>query len=354
MRMRPGLAVATLAGLALLAPLRGAGQRPAGEWQAIPRQASGLPHVLPDVTAEVGKDHIDFRAGKALVGRYVFGPAVAKPYFWPLNVPGGVAITRGWPMTPAEPGEQTDHPHQKSAWFCHGDVIPEGVVLKAKIRGVEGVDFWSEAKGHGNIVCVDVGKPSRQKGHVSVPTRNEWRTADGMKILDEARTLGVYDLGGAYLVVLDIDLHASVCPITFGDTKEGAMGVRVRDGLTEKKGKGRLTNAEGKTGEAQVWGRRSAWCDYSGPVPGGKTAGITIFDDPSNVPACWHSRGYGLMAANPFGRRRSGFPGARDRKELVKLGKGEHLKLRHGILLHTGDVKEGKVAERYERFVKLK
>ena len=305
------------------------------------------------VTAEVGKGHIDFRAGKALVGRYVIGADVAKPYFWPLNVPGGEAITRGWPMTPPEPGEQTDHPHQKSAWFCHGDVIPEGIVLVDKIRGVTGVDFWSEAKGHGKIVCVEVGKATRQKGGVSVPTRNEWRTARGMKILDEARTITVHDLGGAWLVVLDIDLHASVCPITFGDTKEGSMGVRVRDSITEKKGKGRLTNAEGKTSERKVWGQRSAWCDYSGPLPGGKVAGIAIFDDPSNKPACWHSRSYGLMAANPFGRRRSGFPAARQ-GELVKLAKGEHLKLRYGVLLHTGDVKEGKVAEGYERFLKLR
>ena len=40
--------------------------------------------------------------------------------------------------------------------------------------------------------------------------------------------------------------------------------------------------------------------------------------------------------------------------DLVKLAKGDHLKLRYGILLHDGDVKDGKVAECYERFVRLK
>jgi hypothetical protein len=88
---------------------------------------------------------------------------------------------------------------------------------------------------------------------------------------------------------------------------------------------------------------------------GGKvaTAGITIFDHPSNAsPACWHSRGYGLMAANPFGR--ASFPGTKDIKELVHLAKGEHLKLRYGLYVHTGDVKEGKVAEEYEAFTKAK
>ena len=71
-----------------------------------------------------------------------------------------------------------------------------------------------------------------------VPTDNEWRTADGTKILDEHRTITVRDLGDARLIVLDIDLHASVCPITFGDTKEGSMGVRVND---EIKVEGRAT-----------------------------------------------------------------------------------------------------------------
>ena len=64
-------------------------------------------------------------------------------------------------------------------------------------------------------------------------------------------------------------------------------------------------------------------------------------------------RAYGLLAANPFGRAKSGFPGARGRTDLVKLDRGEHLKLRYGILLHTGDVKTGKVAEAYEQFMKL-
>ena len=87
----------------------------------------------------------------------------------------------------------------------------------------------------------------------------------------------------------------------------------------------------------------------------GKEVGIAVFADPGNpIPTCWHSRGYGLMAANPFGRARSGFPAMKGKTELVKLAKGEHLKLRYGVLLHQGDVKEGKVADYYKEFVKLK
>ena len=38
------------------------------------------------------------------------------------------------------PGGSKDHPHQQSVWFCHGDVIPKGIELKQKIKGVEGVN----------------------------------------------------------------------------------------------------------------------------------------------------------------------------------------------------------------------
>jgi hypothetical protein len=327
---------------------------------ALPVAAQPAPGPA-SVYIEVARNQIDFKIGKATAASYVIDPREAKPYFWPLNAPNGEPITRAWPMV-REGATQTDHVHQKSAWFCHGDVIPKGVELKHKIRGVEGVDFWSEAKGHGKIVCVETGGVLQDKNHGRVVTLNEWRTADDVKIMDEKRIIHLYNFGEAQLFVLDIDLYAGVVPITFGDTKEGAMGVRVRTSLTEDRGKGKLTNAEGKTGEGKAsnrdrtgcWGLVSKWCDYSGPV-GRTTAGITVFADPTNPYAtAWHARGYGLLAANPFGRARSGFPAMKGNTQLVKLPKGEHLKLRYGLFLHLGDVKEGKVAEFYDRFAALK
>lgn len=311
--------------------------------------------ALPAASSiEVHKDRLEFRCGKELAGGYSIDPARAKPFFWPLNAPGGVTVTRGWPMEKAEDGELTDHVHQKSAWFCHGDIIPEGLELKQKIKGVEGVDFWSETPGHGVIVCTKVDAPEQNGAKASVATFNEWRTANGDKVLDETRTLTVVNYGEARLFIVESDLHASVCGLTFGDTKEGAFGIRVRHGITELKGKGTLTNAEGKTREKAVWGQLSDWCDYSGPV-GDTVAGIALFADPSNPsPTCWHSRGYGLMAANPFGREKAGFPAMKGKKDLVKLAKGEHLKLRFGLLLHRGDVEAGKVAEYFAKFTKLK
>jgi hypothetical protein len=305
----------------------------------------------------ISKDNsTEFLIGKELIARYHTGKDVAKPYLWPLNAPGDVPVTRAWPMVRGTAGESNDHFHQKSMWFCHGDIIPEGISVKHKIKGIEGVDFWSEADGHGRIVCLGLmgAMDAKDRRHGFMLTTNEWRTADDVKILNEMRTIHLYALGEARLFVFDIDLHASACALRFADTKEGAFGVRVNDAIREEKGKGTITNADGKTGEKNCWGRISSWCDYSGAIDGNK-AGIAIFADPKNpYPSCWHVRGYGLMAANPFGREKSGFPDMKGKNELVKLAKDEHLHLRYGLLLHRGDVKEGKVAEYYDQFVKLK
>src|SRR5690349_14915973 len=110
------------------------------------------------VGVEVAKNHFDFLIGKEIVARY-HTAGFTKPIFWPINAPGGAPLTRAWPMEKGQPGQSADHIHQKSAWFCHGDVIPEGLELTKKIKNVDGVDFWSEAIGHGNIVCTHVGQP---------------------------------------------------------------------------------------------------------------------------------------------------------------------------------------------------
>lgn len=309
------------------------------------------------VTATKTADTVAFQIGDTVFTKYHVGKAVAKPYFYPILAPNGAGVTRGWPMVKGLPDETADHVHQKSAWFCHGDIIPEGLMLKTKSsdRHVQGVDFWSETPGHGTIVCVEVGEPKQVSAHhVLVPTRNEWKAPDGTKILDETRTVHVISLPTGRLIVLEIDLHASVCPLTFGDTKEGAMGVRVNDSIRtmqgKKPGNGTMVNAAGQKGEKEAWGQEAAWVDYFGPIDG-KTAGIAVFDSPKNpYKSAWHARGYGLLAANPFGRSKSGFPSRKGREDRVRVAKGEHLKLRYGLYAHDGDTTAGHVADVFAKF----
>ena len=64
---------------------------------------------------------------------------------------------------------------------------------------------------------------------------------------------------------------------------------------------GQAVNSEGVSGKA-VFGKRADWIDYWGKIDD-KTVGIAIFDHPTNPqhPTWWMARGYGYVAADPFG-----------------------------------------------------
>jgi hypothetical protein len=115
----------------------------------------------------------------------------------------------------------------------------------------------------------------------------------------------------------------------FGDQEEMGLGVRMATDLTVTKG-GVITDGDGRRDEPQVWGQQADWCDYSG-----KGGGIILIPDPANFRRSWfHVRDYGLMVANPFGRRAF----TRVDPSRVVVPKGETLTLGFGVLVHDGDV----------------
>ena len=149
--------------------------------------------------------------------------------------------------------------------------------------------------------------------------RNKWVAADGTVVCTDERTLRFYNPGRANerLMDFEITLIASNGELTFGDTKEGTMAVRLAETmrLKGKVGKGHIVNSAGVR-DGQTWGKRAEWCDYYGPVEG-KTVGIAIFDHPQNPrhPTWWHVRDYGLFAANPFGQHDFEKPPGQDRRQ---------------------------------------
>ena len=301
-----------------------------------------------DLSIVETKGVLEIRDGDKLITKFDYGH-YTRPIFYPLLSPSGRPLTRNWPMVKDVKGEAVDHPHQKSAWFTHGDIVAEGIEVKHPGKGIKGFDFWSDTPIAGKIVCTKVEVKSRSKDHLEVVTHNDWVDPDGNKILEETRIIHVYAVQGAWLIVVDSDLFASVASLVFEDTKDGAFGVRVNESIKGKAGT--IANADGKVGEKECWGQPSAWCDYSGVIDG-KTAGIAVLCDPKNpVPSCMHVREYGLMAANPFGRGKSGFPAMKGRDDLVRVAKDGHLHLRYGLLLHDGDAAAGHVAEAYRDFV---
>jgi hypothetical protein len=89
--------------------------------------------------------------------------------------------------------------------------------------------------------------------------------------------------------------------------------------------------------------------DYDGTV-GGEQLGVAAFDSPRSFrhPTWWHARGYGLLAANPFGWREFYNDPAKDGSWTVQQGK--ELKFRYRVFIHHGDYQQAKVAEAYQEY----
>lgn len=281
---------------------------------------------------------------------YNFGDGVVRPYLYPVIAHGGMSVTRNWPMVEDVPGETTDHPHHKGIYTAHGDV--------------DGVNNWGEGAGHGWIVHRDFTHLFSGRVMGGFTEELEWTDSDKEANATETRRV-VFYLTPARARVFDyeVTLHASKGEVTLGDTKEGGiLSLRVapsmnvigpqEGGLGETGGPegGRMENAYGAVNEAEVWGNRAPWCDYSGPRAG-EWRGVALMDHPDNprYPTYWHARNYGLMTANPIGLH--DFSGDPSQRWDLVIPAGESVGWRYRIVVHDGDATAAKVGERWHDFV---
>src|SRR5690606_3150074 len=118
---------------------------------------------------------------------------------------------------------------------------------------------------------------------------------------------------------------------TFGDQEEMGVGSRMATAITEKSG-GEIRNSHGVRSARAVWGQPADWCDGSGKIDG-RNCGVTLMAAPSNLrTSWWHTRDYGLMVANPFGRKAM----KQGRASQVTVHRGEALHLCFAVVVHGG------------------
>jgi Methane oxygenase PmoA len=308
---------------------------------------SCLVPVFAQVSIVREGDHISVDVDhKPFTALYITGPETTKPYLHPLRSASGVIVTRQYPMETIV-GERQNEKHQRGVWFSHGDV--------------NGFDFWdNEASYHrprlGHIVLDRVVglKGGKRSGTIDAAFR--WLDTSGKPLLGETRTMTFYSEPDLRIIDFDITLQA-IENVTFNDTKEGTFGIRVAAWLEEPmpdspetpKRAGRIVNSDGLEREKNCWGKRANWVDYFGDV-NGETLGIALFDHPGNPrhPTYWHVRGYGLLAANIFGKR--AFERDPALNGAMTLAPGEKMRFRYRVIVHLGDSKSAKIGDLYHKY----
>lgn len=259
------------------------------------------------------------------------------PYLYPLTAPSGTNIARDWPMVKDQESEDKDHPHHRSLWLSHGDV--------------NGYDFWAgQDKKNASIVLKSFTEQKAEDDSATFTANLTW-IAEGMELLQEKR---IHTFSHPDEKTLRIDITSTMTALAeeviFGDTEEGTFAIRTDRTLRVygKVAKATLINSNGATND-NAWGKRANWAAYSGPDDKGEAAVVAIIDNPRSFrhPTHWHARGYGLLAANPFGIH--DFEATKDKTVGDhSLAKGETLVLDYTVIIHNGLLGSAKLDEVYK------
>lgn len=237
-----------------------------------------------------------------------------RPYFAHAHAPDGRQLTRHHP--PREGIDATDHATMHPGiWLAFGDL--------------GGGDFW---RNKGRVELSEfINKPAATDDAVTWKVNNRYVRGD-RTVCNETAEHAVRLVDGGYLLTFDSSFTGDEV-FAFGDQEEMGLGVRMATGLQVKDGSGAITNSEGGSNEAGVWGRQAKWCDYSAVLDGRRT-GMLLMPHPENFRASWfHARDYGFVAANPFGRK--AFTGGEPSR--IEVRPGESLRLRYAVWLYALD-----------------
>ena len=253
-------------------------------------------------------DKVTVTVDGKLFTEFIQGPN--KPCLYPVNGINQENLTRHFPFKKGIKNESSDHPWQTGIYFTYGKV--------------NGVDFWNTKDGKTKYIKnVDL----QTKGN-KIIAHNHWLYKDKKMLSDVTEITFTADSQARY-IDYKVTFIADVQDITFGDTKEGMMAIRMDTSFKVNDQGAKVLNSAGISGK-NVWGKEAKWMSYS------NTQGsvISIMDHPTNLrhPSRWHARDYGLCGANPFGQH------SYTKKKLAKdpftLKKGQQITFQYRFALH--------------------
>lgn len=292
------------------------------------------------VTMEKGDGRAEIYVDGHRIASYVWeDAAVPRPYFGNVVLPDGTPITRRYPPDPVADANNDDHAtFHPGIWLAFGDII--------------GTDYWRNRARVRQISLQE--QASDESKRLTFDVHNVYEREDHGKppICEERCRYTIQLVEHRVLITATSVFSSAHGDFYFGDQEEMGFGARLATPLTVRHGQGTLRNADGGVDEAGTWGRAADWCaGYA--RQGDRLVGLSVLSGPDNLrPAWFHSRDYGLIVANPFGRK--AMTGPKDdavmpEKTVVK--QGESLELRFGIYLFASPEEALNLPEIYDVFI---
>lgn len=282
---------------------------------------SFLPVVLSQskLTAEKVGDKIEIRINGNLFTSYILSEFEKYPFFYPVNGPSNASVTSF---------RNANYPHHSSLFFgCDK---------------VNGGNYWQEGLEDGQIISLRADIVETGTNRVVIENECIWRRPGADSPIKDKRIITVSSPSkDKFQIDFDVTMEM-LMDVVIDKTNHSLFSGRMDPDLAVING-GVMINAEGDTGEKGTFGKSSPWIDCYGKRLG-KIEGMAIMQHPSNdwYPAPWFTRDYGFFSPTPM------YWPQNDKNTTLK--KGQLVKLRYRVLVHSGNHIEAGIAQEFEKY----
>lgn len=259
------------------------------------------------------------------------------PHIYPMFSPSGKNLLTQ---------QNQPYPHHRAFYFADTVRLKDGRDVSVYNALYSGQRIGAEAYGppfRDHIRHVEFVRLETEDSRAVIEANLKWEMDGDIPVLDEKRLMVIHPLEeGEYLIDITCALIASYGDVEFvSDNVHYAWPfLRIHPQFSGLNG-GTIVTDSGAEGEKDTNMQVALWVDYSNTVEGA-TEGVAVFQKPDGQNHRWLTREYGLL-----GPRR---PDESSGQPFI-LTKGKALVQQAGILVHRGDARTGRVAERYKNYI---
>jgi hypothetical protein len=271
------------------------------------------------IVAQKFNSKIDILINKNLFTSYILSEDEKYPFFFPVNGPSNASVTSM---------RNANYPHHSSLFFgCDR---------------VNGGNYWQEGLERGQIISIRTDIIESGNDKVIIENECIWRRPNASAPIKDIRKITITAPSNeVYQIDFDVTLEM-LMDVIIEKTNHSLFSGRMDADLAVING-GTMINSNGEKGEKETFGKKAAWIDFYGKR-GDKQEGMAIMQHPSNewYPAPWFTRDYGFFSPTPM------YWPQNDKETNLK--KGQTIKLKYRVLVHSGDTSTAKIAEQFEKY----